>query len=175
MSYRYKNLHGIQNKTVLELGSGKNLYPEQMKLIKENTYKGIDINYENEVLNITKKNIIEPIEGKYDVIVAFDVLEHLNYDDWKKVLSNINCCLKNNGTFYLTVPYKQKLNFQFNNKKSEYQQHKIFNIDKTFVKEMFNSYTCKFKVLNERYLNIRKYPFILTKSTLFCQLTKNTV
>ena len=53
-----------------------------------------------DVCNLRFKNNI------FDVIISFDVLEHLDSADQEKFLSEINRVIKSNGTLYVGSPNK---------------------------------------------------------------------
>jgi len=104
------------NKKVLEVGAGAGMISR--KLVERNhcTLTAAEINDESvqKLRNITKSAYKTDLnkpgwsqsfrrEGKYDVIVAADVLEHL-YDPWR-CLSEIKTLLKEDGEVVLSLPH----------------------------------------------------------------------
>ncbi len=105
-----KNLNGLK---ILDVGSGGGLVTESLCRLGANV-TGIDFVHSN--IQIAKKHAklnklkinyicadIETINinNKYDVIIMFEVLEHI--DDWKKFLNKIKINLKKNGIIILST------------------------------------------------------------------------
>ena len=83
-----QNIVGI-DKSAIAINNAKKYYK------RENLeYKVMD------VCNLRFKNNI------FDVIISFDVLEHLDSADQEKFLSEINRVIKSNGTLYVGSPNK---------------------------------------------------------------------
>lgn len=105
--------YGIENKKILEVGCGAG---SQLLALRDanNTVSGSDIN-ENALAvarhngqNVFLQDIENDIaEEKFDVICAFDVLEHVNNDE--KAINNIVYMLNTDGTAFFTVPAYQFL------------------------------------------------------------------
>jgi len=112
---RYDFVKGDSEKNVLDIGCGSghgsNTLAEKFK-----TVHGVDIS--EEAIEYSKKNWQQPNikfvigdslnipfpENTFDVVVAFEVFEHL--DDWRKFLSEIRRVLKPNGLVYISTPNK---------------------------------------------------------------------
>lgn len=58
--------------------------------------------YNSDIMNFFRMN---KLDNTYDVIVAFDVIEHLRKDEILEILDYINKALKPNGLFIMRVPY----------------------------------------------------------------------
>lgn len=94
---------------LLEIGCGRGALLNEFK--DNYSIKGIDISPSaiKEASKLIKKPFLEvkniekkKIKGKYDVIIAFDVLEHLKNP--KKAIDRIRKALKKNGVFIFSVP-----------------------------------------------------------------------
>ena len=107
------NSKKINNLEVLDLGCGGGLISESLARLKANV-TGIDFVKSNiDIAKAHAKNSnlsINYIKGdienlnlnkKFDLIVMFEVLEHL--DDWKRFLVNISRNLKKNGLFVIST------------------------------------------------------------------------
>ncbi|MEK6885359.1 MAG: class I SAM-dependent methyltransferase [Nanoarchaeota archaeon] len=107
---KVKLIHSIKpSGKLLEIGCGRGKLLNELK--KDYSVFGTDISkaaiIESSKL-IDKKNLRvsniekEPIKEKYDIILAFDVLEHLKNPD--KTIKNIKKSLKKDGVFIFSVP-----------------------------------------------------------------------
>ena len=69
-------------------------------LAKGYSIKGIDVNYESEI--VIKGNILDmPFEDKnFDVVLLLDVFEHLAFSDQLKVIKEINRVLSRGGVSF---------------------------------------------------------------------------
>ena len=93
--------------SVLEIGSGKGAFA---KKINANTYTGLDFSIEAKKMaaengiTIYNETIEEHSEKniKYDVVVSFQVLEHVS-DPNQFIKKSLNC-LKDNGLMIIAVP-----------------------------------------------------------------------
>jgi len=109
-SYKIKLIHSLSpSGNLLEIGCGRGILLNQLK--KFYSVKGCDISpiaiahaskligkKNLRVLDIEKQNI----SGKYEIILAFDVLEHLKNPE--KALNKIKKSLKKEGIFIFSVP-----------------------------------------------------------------------
>lgn len=50
----------------------------------------------------------EELRGKYDCVIAADILEHINFEDLDKALANIYAYLKNGGYALITIPHRSQ-------------------------------------------------------------------
>lgn len=107
----------------LDIGSGVGLYSKYILSINNSKGIGIDLNTEacklNSYLNqksISKKSyevinddfLSHNFNDKYDLIVIWNVIEHLDENELKKILKKINLILKSNGLLIIGVPSYQK-------------------------------------------------------------------
>jgi 2-polyprenyl-3-methyl-5-hydroxy-6-metoxy-1,4-benzoquinol methylase len=101
----------MQDITILEYGCGSGsmiLYLKENFKLKKEQILGVDFSVD--AINICKKNgvnakqafNIKEINNTYDVIYAFQVLEHLK--DFKEFIDNSYLKLKEGGVLYLQLP-----------------------------------------------------------------------
>ncbi len=107
------NKRRLNNMKILDLGCGGGLISEGLSKIGANV-TGIDFIKENikiarihaikNHLNIDYKTLDfenEKIKSKFDIIVIFEVLEHLS--DWKSFIKKIQSNLKSNGILIIST------------------------------------------------------------------------
>jgi len=99
---------GLDGKDILEIGSGPGFYPPTLDRFHPRAYLGLDLNPQA-VAELTKRypgrvgSIGDLKNGeKFDVIVFFDVLEHIL--DPNEFLNSVKKHLKNNGSVFFTTP-----------------------------------------------------------------------
>ena len=115
MQYILKQLHGvnIEKLEILDIGCGGGLISESLSKLGANV-TGIDFVKDNIEIakqhakknNLNIKYLHSDIENfstnkKYDVIILFEILEHLT--DWKKSLLKVSKILKNKGLIILST------------------------------------------------------------------------
>jgi ubiquinone/menaquinone biosynthesis C-methylase UbiE len=112
---RYDFVTGNPDYTVLDIGCGSG-HGSNTLSTKFKTVHGVDI--AEEAITYAKEYWQQPNihfslgnsmdipfpENTFDVVVAFEVFEHLN--DWRKFLSEIKRVLKPNGLVYVSTPNK---------------------------------------------------------------------
>ena len=108
-------LSGLQNYssiTCFELGFGNGQFAAWAKK-QGMIYRGSELNAELIDLAIehginavpATLNLLEACNGeRQDLIVAFDVLEHMSITDIKTLMSSANDCLTQNGLFLVRIP-----------------------------------------------------------------------
>lgn len=110
----FPQIHNFRNKKVLEIGSS---YGGFINNLNKGRFSNVSASDMNKILlskEIKNKFIHMDItdankqEERYDVIFAFDVLEHISENE--KVAENIFSLLSKNGLFIFSVPYPKKLN-----------------------------------------------------------------
>jgi len=109
-----KILKKLGKKKFLEVGIGFGAFIE--KLSKRGySGKGIDIldnvedivNVDRSRVKIEKKDVLDLKDEKYDLIMAFEVLEHIKED--KKTLEKMNELLNYGGHILLSIPAHRRL------------------------------------------------------------------
>ena len=96
----------INPKSILEIGPGegtiKNILQPHI-----NTYETFDVNSN---LNPTHLGDIRTtdnkLKGRYDCVIAADILEHIPFEDLGKALQNIRVYLKEDGVALITIPHR---------------------------------------------------------------------
>lgn len=156
--------YGIKKMLILEIGCGAG---SQLETLSKNGNKvvGSDINIK--ALGEAKKrgfevfyqDIEKDIESnlQYDVVCAFDVLEHIKNDE--AVLKNIYKLLKKDGFFIFTVPAFQSL-FSSHD---IYMNHRRRYSRKELKHKLLNN---NFKPLDLYYWNSILFPLISLKRLL---------
>ncbi len=95
------------NLDVLEIGYGNGSFLDFARTIGWNI-SGVEAI--PELINRASRNNfevftnIDDVQNRYDLIVAFDVLEHIESEDLIIFLTNIKKCLKPNGAFIFRTP-----------------------------------------------------------------------
>ena len=107
------NMKKLEKINILDLGCGGGLISEGLSklgasvtgidFVEANIYAAkIHANKNNLKIKYLSKDFEkEKIQNKYDVIIIFEVLEHLN--DWEKFLKKIRLNLKNNGVLLIST------------------------------------------------------------------------
>jgi 2-polyprenyl-3-methyl-5-hydroxy-6-metoxy-1,4-benzoquinol methylase len=105
------------NISVMDIGCGTGFYTDILQRLGVKKYTGIDItdtlfakhkenfgDYE-----FVKKDIAtEKVEGKYDLIIMIEVLEHIvNDDKLSFAMENVKNCLAENGVFIISSIWKK--------------------------------------------------------------------
>lgn len=114
-----KNGAEFNEKSILDVGCGTGHLLSFLNVtFPESTYSGLD--FSEAALQIAQKvlpkgsfkkhNIYEKIQGKFDVVICTEVLEHLT--DPYTALSNLQDCLNPSGVCILSVPNGRKDNYE---------------------------------------------------------------
>ena len=125
----------IKNKKILEIGSGKSIRGKHIYSVADffekrgNKVAKSDINpeYNHTIVDITKK-----VPKGYDVIVCFNVLEHVF--DFHKGIKVLHKALNKNGELIVLVPALYPLHDEPNDywRFTEHSLRKLFSIFKSF-------------------------------------------
>lgn len=103
----------FKNIKVLEIGCGTGFYTELLKSLGVKSYTGVDItdiffnNFRKKFpkYNFIKKDItLDKIEGKFDLIIMIDVIEHIVEESkLTSAMENIKNYLSNKGIFMVSA------------------------------------------------------------------------
>lgn len=108
-NFAYKFINKLGNKKIrlLDIGSGYGFFSEHLN--KNVTYEAIEISrvavqrMRSNGINAFHGEILKSdIKKRYDIIVAFDVIEHQVY--LKEFVDKVRVLLKHNGVFIITTP-----------------------------------------------------------------------
>jgi SAM-dependent methyltransferase len=88
---------------ILDVGCGEGLLVEEYRA-RGVEISGLDLNYESPA--VRRGDITQlPFEaGSFDIVLALDVIEHLNFADQDQAIAEIERILKPGGQFLVTVP-----------------------------------------------------------------------
>lgn len=88
-------------RTVLEIGAGQRKLKDQLtQLYGEIQYKSFDIDQ----TNYHDYYDLEKIEGKFQLVCMFEVIEHLSIENAYRTLSRCHKLLESNGLMLITTP-----------------------------------------------------------------------
>lgn len=142
---------------ILALGCGTGAELDFLSKLGDVT--GVD--YSMEAVSFCKKSFHNVIQGNaeklsfpdesFDLVVAFDVLEHINDD--RKAVSEINRVLKKNGLFYMTVPAFQFL-WSYNDEINHHQRR----YTKKSLLKLFDG--LDFRIIKISYFNMLFFPLV---------------
>lgn len=110
----FPQIYSLKNKKVLEVGSSYGGFINNLNKAGFNDVTASDMNRSLLSKEIRNKFIHMDITDtrkqteKYDVIFAFDVLEHISESE--KIAKNIFSLLSKDGLFIFSVPYPKRLN-----------------------------------------------------------------
>lgn len=133
----------ILNGKLFEIGAGTGEHQfasKHKEFFLSNNYLGIDslapvLEREKMVkgINIIEANIFDfdIIEGKYDSVIAIEIMEHIIITKWKELIQIMKDLLKTGGCLYITVPYNEKARFY-----KRYTPHLVFGITKAIFREL---------------------------------------
>jgi ubiquinone/menaquinone biosynthesis C-methylase UbiE len=153
---RYEFVQGSLEKNVLDIGCGSGHGSNTLAPKFKEVY-GVDIS--NEAIQYAKDNWQLPNikfstgdslnipfpENQFDVVVAFEVFEHLS--DWRKFLSEIKRVLKPNGLVYISTPNKTLYS---PGTKKPINPHHVFEMTIPEFKAALNEYFVVDKIYGQR-------------------------
>ncbi len=108
----------IENKRMLDIGCGFGWFELYTLRNNVNSIVGVEVSEKDLeipriIINDKKiqfrigSALLLPFDdSSFDTVVAWEVIEHIPKKSEVKMFSEINRVLKNNGTFYLSTPYK---------------------------------------------------------------------
>lgn len=147
----------IINKNILEIGMGKietQLFSKYKEFFASANYLGLDINTpEKTILNHIKISIqdFEPNGKKFDTIIMFHVLEHIELKYWSAIIDKIKSMLSDNGIIIIETPYNESATFYYF-KRHPHCPHVMFGINRLIFRESFREYDLKFKIIRHPFL-----------------------
>jgi len=141
---REVNLEG----KILELGTGNRmiqLLSKHKEYFMSEDYLGYDLYPPNtSKLNILKGNILE-LDFKansFDLIICFDVLEHIRLDNWLLLSEKIKKWLVSHGLFIFTVPYNE-VAYLRESVIRDMPKHIVFGIREKTINQFFSGVSMK--------------------------------
>lgn len=123
---------------ILELGAGNNgvqLHTKHKQRFLSEDYLGIDLYPPTTnppyIIEGDLRDISFP-RSSFDIILAFEVLEHIDFLFWAPIFENIKRWLKPNGYFVFSTPYNETAR-----RYDCYSPHAVFGIKETTFEPYF--------------------------------------
>lgn len=91
------------NIRILDVGCGEGVMVEEYSK-KGYDITGVDLNYGSKHVIRGDARSLPFKDGRFDIVLALDVLEHVDYNDQHKVLEEMKRVLKPNGKALISVP-----------------------------------------------------------------------
>lgn len=88
---------------ILDVGCGEGLLVEEYR-VRGADITGLDLNYESPAVRRGDITQMPFDAGTFDVVLALDVIEHLNFADQDRAVVEIERVLARGGQFLVTVP-----------------------------------------------------------------------
>lgn len=101
-----KELTNQKPKTILEAGPGEGVVKNVMKGFVEK-YDTLDVNpklsptYQGDI-----RDFKDELRGKYDCVIAADILEHIPFKELEVALKNLHAYLQPGGAALVTIPHR---------------------------------------------------------------------
>lgn len=114
-------------------------------------YLGLDIQeFEYTYYNIVKRDVRDFIaERNYDLVIASHVIEHIEIEEWPKILTELFGCVAESGYLVINIPFRQR-EWDYVCE-CEAMDHKVYGIDKKMLERFLPG---------GRYLySINKWPY----------------
>lgn len=97
-------LQGVRRTSrILDVGCGEGLLVEEYRQLGYDM-TGVDLNYSSAAVVRGDITQLAFPGASYDVVLALDVIEHLNFHDQERALAEIHRVLKPGGVFLATIP-----------------------------------------------------------------------
>lgn len=148
---------------ILEIGAGMG---QNIKILSKfgvvdvleiNPYAVATLREMSSIRNVIDKHILSPLKNKYDIICAFDVIEHLKDD--KASVEWIYSNLKLGGIFIATVPAYQ---WFFSSHDVSLDHYRRYN-SKSFKRLLPNNS----RMILDGYFNMILFPFALISRSIW--------
>ena len=149
--FRYNNIPervftDKKNPLILELGCGngkRQLTSVYAKYFQTN-YLGLDIFKFDSELNIKQIDIMDYSfeKNSIDILLAFEILEHIPLRDWNYLTNKMKECIRPNGYIVITTPYKEQLEkycYDTLENRRYFQIHNVHNITKGMLEYFFQN------------------------------------
>jgi 2-polyprenyl-3-methyl-5-hydroxy-6-metoxy-1,4-benzoquinol methylase len=140
------------NQRVLDVGSGRGVWASYLKIIPGVFYQGIEFSSKSiELANKDGVNVIkESIEdhagkfaGYYDMVVAFQVLEHI--DNIQTFISACLSCIKPGGNLIIAVPNNEGFLKKMTNNWLNIPPHHINHWNENSLRKLGEKFQLKIK------------------------------
>lgn len=93
---------------VIEFGCGRAPFGYGFEMLEEHTYTGVELSQwavDHSFVHTFQGNILDyDAMNKFKLVIAFDVLEHLKYEDLNKAIDNLIKHMLDNGYILVSVP-----------------------------------------------------------------------
>jgi len=174
-SFVRQKLLSFDDKKVFEIGCGSGTVIEQVRSKYGQDVDGCDLNDfalkkikigNNEIYCYNIFDQDESLDGKYDVIILFDVIEHIEDD-----IAFVNACLfhlKSKGKCIINVPAYMHLYSKYDKAVGHVRRY-----SKSMMKEKFNQINGE--NLQMQYWGVALYFLAILRKTMYIFRTKNIV
>lgn len=104
--YAIEEILKFKPKSILDVGEGSGTVRKMVSSLVEK-YETMDVNsnLDSTYLNDLRKYKAE-LDGKFDCIIAMEILEHICFSDFQGSLTNLYSYLSKNGKAIITIPYR---------------------------------------------------------------------